>query len=53
MPKLSGGGGEESMGVMIDDGRWEDVEVSIATAAKNHGLGAKVLHRKAEGVKFY
>lgn len=51
MPKLGGGGGDESSGVMVDDRGGEHVEISMAIAAKDHGLGAKVLHREAEGVK--
>ena len=51
MPKLGGGGGDESMGVMVDDRGGKHVEISMAIAAKNHGLGANILHREAEGVK--
>ena len=51
MPKLGGCGGDESMGVMVDDRGGGHVEISMAIAAKNHGPGAKVLHREAEGVK--
>ena len=51
MPKLAGGGDDESMGVMVDDRGGKHVEISMAIAAKNHGLGANILHREAEGVK--
>jgi hypothetical protein len=31
--------------------RGDGVEVSIAIAAKNHGLGLRILNRKAKSVK--
>jgi hypothetical protein len=51
MPKLSGGGGDESLGGGMKCQRGEGVEVSTTIAAKDHGLGAKVLTREAKRVK--
>ena len=53
MPKLGGGGGDESSGVMVDDRGGEHVEISMAIAAKDHDPGAKVLHKKTKRVKLY
>jgi hypothetical protein len=52
MPKLGGGGGEESEGGAWSGRGGEGVELAIAIASNDHVLGEKVLNRKTEGVKF-